>query len=115
MISKSLLYDILRAYKVKYNNKLTLDPDIVDELAHYIVEQYFIRTKNNDSPTEVFAACRVLEKETTNISLDRYKTEWFAECTLPDDTEHFGSSTSDATNKIESALVNLATAIVNRS
>ena len=113
MISKSLLSEILKTYK--YNNILTLDPDVVKDLAHYIIEQYFIRSKHNDTPTEVFAACRILEKETTNVYLNRYNAAWFAECTLPDDTEHFGGSTSDATNKIESALVSLATAIINRS
>lgn len=110
MISKSLLSDILTDYDT--NNQAFLN---VPDLAHYITEQYFIRTKNNYSPTEVFAACRILEKETTNVYLNRYNAAWFAECTLPDDTEHFGGSTSDATNKIESALVNLATAILNRS
>ena len=110
MISKSLLSEILTDYEK--NNQVFLN---IDDLAHYITEQYFILSKNNDTPTEVFAACRVLEKETTNVYLNRYNAAWFAECTLPDDTEHFGSSTSDATNKIESALVSLATAIINRS
>lgn len=109
MISISLLSEILTDYDI--NNQAFLN---VPDLAHYITEQYFIRSKNNDSPTEVFAACRILEKETTNISLDRYKTEWIAKCTLEDGTEYFSGSASDTHNKLESALVNLATAIVER-
>jgi hypothetical protein len=109
MISKSLLYDILTDYEK--NNQVFLN---IDDLAHYIIEQYFIRSKNNDSPTEVFAACRILDNHITHICLDWYKTEWIAKCTLEDGTEYFSGSASDTHNKLESALVNLATAIVER-
>jgi uncharacterized membrane protein (UPF0182 family) len=112
MISKSLLSEILKTYK--YNNILTLDPEVVKDLAHYIVEQYFLRSINNDTPTEVFAACRILDNHITHICLDWYKTEWIAKCTLEDGTEYFSGSASDTHNKLESALVNLATAIVER-
>lgn len=109
MISKSLLSEILSDYE-KCNYPL---PDI-DNLAHYIIEQYFIRSKHNDTPTEVFAACRILDNHITHICLDWYKTEWIAKCTLEDGTEYFSGSASDTHNKLESALVNLATAIVER-
>ena len=109
MISKSLLYDILTDYQ---KNQFPL-PDI-DNLAHYITEQYFIRSINNNTPTEVFAACRILDNHITHICLDWYKTEWIAKCTLEDGTEYFSGSASDTHNKLESALVNLATAIVER-
>lgn len=109
MISKSLLYDILTDYEK--NNQVFLN---IDDLAHYIIEQYFIRSINNDTPTEVFAACRILDNHITHICLDWYKTEWIAKCMLEDGTEYFSGSASDTHNKLESALVNLATAIVER-
>lgn len=112
MISKYLLSDILTSYKD--SDKQPIDPEVVKDLAHYIVEQYFLRSINNDTPTEVFAACRILDNHITHIYLDWYKTEWIAKCTLEDGTEYFSGSASDTHNKLESALVNLATAIVER-